>query len=127
MINKANILSVLMGILGGILMSFVILYIMRGLSFHLSGLRILPAVLAACALPLCYGFVRKMNLSASLTEVFAVLTSFVITILYGLAAGKPADITTENTLIKDILPLSALLHGCAMIAVVLFNRYAWKD
>ena len=127
MMNKANISSVLMGILGGILMSFVILHIMRSMSFHLSGFRILPAVLAACALPLCYGFVRKMNLSASLTEVFSVLTSFIITILYGIAAGKPADITAGNTLIWDLLPLSALLHGCAMAAVVLFNRFAWKD
>ena len=127
MINRANISSVLMGILGGILMSFVILHVMRSMSFHLSGFSILPAVLAACALPLCYGFVRKMNLSASLTEVFAVLISFLITILYGMAAGKPADIAAENTLIRDLLPLSALLHGCAMVTVVLFNRFAWKD
>ena len=125
--NKTNILSILMGILCGVLMALIMLYMMIRISFSLKGLNAAAAVLLAMAAPLCFGFVRKMNLSASLCETAAVITSFLITCLYALAAGKPADLNAENTLLQEVLPVTSLLHGAALAAAVLWNRMTGRD
>lgn len=125
--NKANISSILTGLLCGIIMALIMLYMMIRISFRMNGFSFLLVIAAGCAVPLCLGFVRKMNLSASLTEITAVVTSFLITCLYGLAAGRPADLAAENMLIREVVPLSALVHGCAAAAVVLWNRMTIRD
>ncbi len=125
--NKTNILSILMGLLGGVLMALIMLYMMIRISFTLKGWNAVLALLLAMAVPLCFGFVRKLNLSASLCETAAVITSFLITCLYALAAGRPADLEAENTLLQEVLPASALLHGAALAAVVVWNRMTGRE
>lgn len=125
--NKTNILSILMGLFGGVLMALIMLYMMIRLSFSLKGWNAAAAVLLAAAVPLCFGFVRKLNLSASLCETSAVITSFLITCLYAAAAGRPADLNAGNTLLQEVLPMTSLLHGAALAAVVLWNRMTGRD
>ncbi len=125
--NRTNISSIAAGMLGGILMALVMLYMMIHLSFHLSGFSAVLATVLAAGLPLCFGVVKRLNLSASLFETAAVVTSFLITLLYGMVAGNPADLAAENTLLQEMLPVSAILHGCALAAVVLWNSILVRE
>lgn len=125
--NRTNISSVAAGMLGGVLMALVMLYMMIHMSFRLEGFSAVIAVILSAALPLCFGFVKRLNLSASLFETAAVISSFLITLLYGTVAGNPADLAAENTLLQEVLPMSAILHGCALAAVVFWNSIPGRE
>ena len=125
--KKSSLLSVLLGMLSGVIMALIMVLAMIHMSFRFTPLTAVCSIILACAFPLCLNFVKKNGFSASISETVCVITSFLICCLYGLIAGRPGDLSEENTLIQLVVPMALAIHGCALVFTVVWNTFFVRD
>ena len=125
--KKSSLLSILLGVLSGIIMALIMVLAMINMSFSFTPLTAVCSIILACAFPMCLNFVKKNGFSASICETVCVVTSFAICCIYGMVAGRPGDLSQENTLIKLVVPMALILHGCALVFTVVWNTFFVRD
>jgi hypothetical protein len=105
----------------GLIMSILVLYMMTASIFTVQSLAFVISLIAVCAFPLCAGVVRKYEeISVLIIQIVMILTSFVITLIYGSYVGHSEALTgIYNNLFLRVLLVSSLQHGIALITVLI--------
>lgn len=123
--KKSNLYSILIGIAVGLPMSIMILFMMMTSFFDMQSPSYFITCITCVALPLCLTFLRKYQWNVLLMECFMVLTSFIITLVYG---GYIARINTINygdsSFFIQVFLASFLAHGVSILVCVLFDWFS---
>lgn len=112
---KSMIKPVLMtlgcGIVGGLLMAVLLLYMMISTVFTTGGIAFILEMIAAAALPLCLNIVRNEGIKLKTAQFLMVGISFAICMYYAGYVSAPADFPNMNA---AIIVVSAILHAVSL-------------
>ena len=120
--KKRNVMSVLSGLLAGVVMALMMLYIMMLSDFKIVTVTLILQLLVACALPLCLQFLKKQKLSVLVAGTVMIVLSFLITVLYGFVVDRQLEYRAVDAFISRVILLTSLLHGSALVSLFLFGK-----
>lgn len=115
---KRNLFSILAGIGTGLFMSIAVLYMMIISFFDIASISYWITAAACCAIPFCLTFLRQKGWNVFLAQIMMILTSFIITAIYGgyvTYSGSAASSYPSFWL--QVLSASSLAHGLSLVCV----------
>ena len=119
--TRQTIISLLIGAGTGLFMSIVMLYMMIAEYFAVSSFSFVLIVIAACALPFCVSFLRKTEWNVLMIQITMILTSFLITIFYGIYLTNANAISGYSSLWQQVTIASGIAHGAALCVTLLYE------
>lgn len=121
--TKRKIISSLIGLGTGLFMSILVLYMLITNFFTIASFSFVLIVLAGCAAPLCLSFLRKTEWNIFLSQCVMIVTSFVITLLYGMYVNSALAVYGFSSIFLQVLSSSAIVHGLSFVTTVLSELY----
>lgn len=126
---KRILFSVFAGVLGGLLMAILLLWLMTANSFVIVDAQFVLIVLIAFAAPMCMNFLKEKGLSVLLAQIIMVVLSFVIMLLYANSVGSASNLAGKySSFVSSVFHAAVILHGAGAlgIAVSLISRKIGK-
>ena len=113
--KKVLFTSLIYGLIGGVVMSFLFLQMMNATGFIMD-IRLVPMVLAAFFVPFCLRFLKRYGADLIVLLVCMAAVSFLITVLYGHSVSSALETNANYTsFFADVVKESLLLHGCFIL------------
>jgi len=110
--------SVFFGILGGLLMSIVLLYMLVGIGFVYSDMMFILCVICGISLPWCLMVLNKYEwINVWVSQVLMVVISFVIILIYGIFMQSSVDV--DVNMFKLIMICDGLIHGLSLLPILM--------
>ena len=119
--TRQTIICLLIGIGTGLLMSILMLYMMIAEYFTVSSFSFVLIVIAACALPFCVSFLRRTEWNILWIQITMILTSFAITMFYGIYVTNANAIAGYHSLWQQVSIASGIAHGAALCVTLLYE------
>ena len=111
--------SVFAGVLGGLLMAILLLWLMIANSFVISNAQFVLIVLIAFAAPMCMNFLREKGFNVILAQIVMVALSFLITVLYARSVGMASNLAGKYSgFFSSVFNATLILHGAAVIGII---------
>ena len=116
---KRILFSIFWGVLGGLLMAIVLLWLMVANSFVIRNAQFVLIAIVAFAAPMCMNFLHEKGVSVVLTQIIMVILSFVITLLYGNYTGLASNLAGKYSgFFSSVFHASVILHGCGVVGIL---------
>lgn len=112
--TKQNLISVLIGLGAGVFMCLLVLNMMIACFFDMASISYDLILVAAAAVPLCLSFLKKWEWNVLLIQIVMIVTSFVITMIYGFYVTYAGSISQYSVFWVQVAKASALVHGVSL-------------
>jgi len=121
--------TVIVGILGGILMAALLLYMMLVNGFRLFNIGFFLCLAAGIAFPLCLGLVEEDAMSVFMAQCILLAVSMLIIFFYAFVVSNSlAAAGRENAVFELVLKYAFIIHGAALAVSLLVSlRKKKKD
>ncbi|MBR4162447.1 MAG: hypothetical protein IKR11_02925 [Solobacterium sp.] len=127
--SKYVLTTVIVGILGGILMAALLLYMMLVNGFRLFNIGFFLCLAAGIAFPLCLGLVEEDVMSVFMAQCILLAVSMLIIFFYAFVVSNSlAASGRENAVFELVLKYAFIIHGAALAVSLLVSlRKKKKD
>lgn len=124
---KEKWITIIVGLMSGILLSLLVLYMMQVSVYALFSVSFWISLVIVCAIPHCFYVIKNEKFYPALCSNIMILLSYGITLLYGIVisnASQYKNIFMNIFLISTIFHISSLLSN---LIRVIINRQKQKS
>lgn len=120
--SKRLLTTIIVGLMGGILMAALLLYMMLVNGFRLFNIGFFLCLAAGIAFPLCLGLVEEDVMSVFGAQCILLVVSMLIIFFYAFVVSNSlAASGRENAVFQLVLEYACIIHGASLAVSFLIN------
>lgn len=124
---KDRWITIIVGLMSGILMALLVLYMMQMSVYALFSVSFWISFVVVCAIPHCFYVVKYENFNPAVCANIMILLSYGITLLYGIVISNASQ---YETIFINIFVISTIFHISSLLSNlirVIINRQKQKS